>query len=35
MAKAKRYYRRYLAVARPVSEEEKKVRRWVKRRWGK
>jgi tetratricopeptide (TPR) repeat protein len=34
-ARARSYYRRYLAVAKPESEEEKKVWRYVKRRWGK
>ena len=34
MVKAKGYYRRYLAVARPDSEEEKKVWKWVRKRWG-
>lgn len=33
--RARQYFRRYLAVARPVSEEEKKVYRWVRKRWGR
>jgi len=34
MARAKQYYRRYLAVARPESEEEKRVYRLVKAQYG-
>lgn len=34
MARARNYYRRYLAVAKPQRAEEKKVWRYVKRRWG-
>jgi tetratricopeptide (TPR) repeat protein len=35
LARARAYYRRYLAVAKPETAEEKKVWKWVKRRWGK
>jgi tetratricopeptide (TPR) repeat protein len=34
LARAKQYYRRYLAVARPESEEEKRVYRLVKAQYG-
>jgi tetratricopeptide (TPR) repeat protein len=34
-AAARRYYRRYLAVAKPKTEEEKKAYGYVKRRWGR
>jgi len=34
MALARQYYRRYLAIAKPESEEEKKAYRYVKARWG-
>jgi len=32
---ARQYYRRYLATAKPESEEEKRAYRYVKQRWGK
>lgn len=32
---ARQYYRRYLVMARPESEAEKKAYRYVKQRWGK
>jgi tetratricopeptide (TPR) repeat protein len=32
---ARQYYRRYLAVAKPESEQEKKAYKYVKARWGK
>lgn len=35
LGKAKRYYLKYLAVARPVSKEEKEAYAYVRRRWGK
>lgn len=35
LARAKRYYLRYLAVARPESKEEKEAYGYVRRRWGK
>lgn len=35
LVKARRYYVRYLAVARPVTEEEKKALAYVRRRWGR
>jgi tetratricopeptide (TPR) repeat protein len=35
LGRAKQYYRRYLAVARPESEEEKRVYRLVKAQYGK
>ena len=34
MARAKKYYQRYLAVAKPASEEEKRVWKYVRKRWG-
>ncbi len=35
MNKARLYYRRYLAVAQPKSEQEKKAYAYVRRRWGR
>jgi len=35
MARAKRYYTRYLAVARPKTKEEKEAWGYVRKRWGK
>jgi tetratricopeptide (TPR) repeat protein len=35
MTMARQYYRRYLAMAKPESPEEKKAYRYVKERWGK
>jgi tetratricopeptide (TPR) repeat protein len=32
---AKRYYRRYLALAKPVTAEEKKAYGYVRKRWGR
>lgn len=32
---AGKYYRRYLAIARPEDPEEKKAYNWVKKKWGK
>ena len=34
MPRAKQYYRRYLALAKPESEEEKRVYKLVKAQWG-
>jgi tetratricopeptide (TPR) repeat protein len=34
MTMARQYYRRYLAMAKPESPEEKKAYRYVKERWG-
>jgi tetratricopeptide (TPR) repeat protein len=35
MTLARKYYLRYLAVARPTSEEEKQAYRYVRKRWAK
>ena len=35
MVRARSYYRRYLALARPETGEEKKIWKWVKQKWGK
>jgi tetratricopeptide (TPR) repeat protein len=35
MARARRYYVRYLAVAKPKTEEEKKALAYVRKRWGR
>jgi tetratricopeptide (TPR) repeat protein len=35
LARARRYYVRYLALARPVTKEEKEAYGYVRRRWGK
>lgn len=35
VARARKYYLRYLAVAKPVKKEEKEAYAYVKRRWGK
>ncbi len=35
LAKAKKYYLRYLAVAQPKTAEEKKALAYVRRRWGR
>jgi tetratricopeptide (TPR) repeat protein len=35
MNMARQYYRRYLAVAQPKSEQEKKAYAYVRRRWGR
>ncbi|HTR28588.1 MAG TPA: hypothetical protein VMH27_04930 [Puia sp.] len=35
LARAKRYYLRYLAVAKPKNAEERKAVAYVRRRWGK
>jgi tetratricopeptide (TPR) repeat protein len=35
MAMARKYYRRYLAVAKPVSKDEMEAYRYVKKVWGK
>ncbi|MBS1664786.1 MAG: tetratricopeptide repeat protein [Bacteroidetes bacterium] len=35
LALAKQYYRRYLAVAQPKTEQEKKAYAYVRKRWGK
>ena len=35
LAKARRYYLRYLEVAKPKTEEEKKAVAYVRRRWGR
>jgi hypothetical protein len=35
LTRARRYYRKYLALAKPESEEEKKAYRYVRKRWGK
>jgi tetratricopeptide (TPR) repeat protein len=32
---ARQYYRRYLALAKPQTAEEKKAYRYVRERWGK
>ncbi|HEV3327218.1 MAG TPA: tetratricopeptide repeat protein [Puia sp.] len=34
LARARRYYLRYMAMARPKTEEEKKALQYVRRRWG-
>lgn len=34
VARARRYFRRYLALAKPESEEEKKAYRYVRKQWG-
>ena len=34
LAKAKKYYLRYMAVAQPKTEAEKKALRYVRKRWG-
>ena len=35
MTLARKYYLRYLAVARPTSDDEKQAYRYVRKRWGK
>jgi tetratricopeptide (TPR) repeat protein len=35
MVMARQYYRRYLALAKPASDEEKKAYGYVKQRWGR
>jgi hypothetical protein len=34
LARARTYFRRYLALAHPLTDEEKKVYGLVRRRWG-
>jgi len=35
LGRARQYFRRYLLLAKPETEEEKRVYRFVRRRWGK
>jgi hypothetical protein len=35
LGRAKRYYLRYLEVAKPKTEEEKKALAYVRKRWGR